>query len=303
MSQDYSNFNTNLEGLTNYIEANGVKLTSAEKKTLSSIFNTVSKNNSKLDATGVTSFIDLIKSGFSKVADLVLEFFASITGQKPNADNNIKSLMQKELDKRKIKLSAKDKEYWANLINKTSNKYHVAPELLITIISKECGFEKHLTESTGAGPMGMTTAAIEAFTPKDSKGRKNDWYNIFNKMHPELLKDILKYSQSPKQLRQMAGKNDELGILMGILTYEIKYCSEAAKKLYGKANYGTIPKAIDKIVNGGYRLDDAASIKNSLRNYNGSYLKDTYAKVTMDTLSNTLSYKHYKDLIFRTPKQ
>ena len=309
MSQNYSKMNISLTSLDSYIKNSGVKLSKTQKNNLKSIFLAVSKGKGYIKKSIFSKFLGWIKNIAKGLYQVLLKFIKSFSTPKSNAKrnanalNNINKLMQKELNKRNIKLKPADKKYWANLINQTSNKYHVAPELLITIISKECGFEKHLTETFGAGPMGMTTAAIEAFTPKDSKGNKNDWYDIFNKMHPELLKDILKYSQSPKQLRQMAGKNDKLGILMGILTYEIKYCEVVAKKLYGKANYGTIPKAIDKVVNGGYRLNDAASIKNSLINYNGSSIKYTYGDKTMDTLSNTLSYNHYKDLIFRTPKQ
>ena len=79
-------------------------------------------------------------------------------------------------------------------------------------------------------------------------------------MHPELVNDIMKHSHSATVLRSKAGKNDELGIQLGLLTYEMKYCREVATKLYGKANYTTIPKAIEDIKNG-YRLDKKSDEK------------------------------------------
>lgn len=118
-------------------------------------------------------------------------------------------------------------------------------------------------------------------------------------MHPELVNDIMKHSNSATVLRSKAGKNDELGIQMGLLTYEMQYCRQVATKLYGKANYNTIPKAISQVKNG-YRLDkksDEIHIKNIFKNYNGSKLKESYSKVTIDSLKR-LTHGSFENLIF-----
>lgn len=208
-------------------------------------------------------------------------------------------LIRNELNDKKIKLSDEDIKYWTNLVDKVASKYNSSPELLITIISKECRFQKHTSNGGGAGPMGITTVSIEDFLPKTKAGKPNGWAKIYKDMHPELVNDILKYSTSASVLRSKAGKNDELGMLLGLLTYEMKYCSEVATKLYGKATYATIPKAIDEVKNG-YRLDkktDEKYIKNSLKNYNGSKTKEEYSRTTLDSLKR-LTNNDFRDLIF-----
>lgn len=215
------------------------------------------------------------------------------------AQAKTEDLIRNELNAKKIKLSDEDIKYWTNLVDKIAKKYNSGPELLITIISKECGFQKHTSNAGGAGPMGITTVSIQDFLPKTKNGKPNDWAKIYKDMHPELVNDILKYSSSASVLRSKAGKNDELGILLGLLTYEMKYCSEVATKLYGKATYTTIPKAIEEIKNG-YRLDkksDEKYIKNSLKNYNGSKTKEEYSRTTLDSLKR-LTNNNLKDLVF-----
>lgn len=218
-----------------------------------------------------------------------------------NLTNQIKTenLIKNEIKAKGIKLSNADIKYWSNLVDKVAKKYNSSPELLITIISKECGFEKHKSNGNGAGPMGITTVAIEDFLPKTKNGKPNDWAKIYKNMHPELVNDIIKHSNSATVLRSKAGKNDELGIQLGLLTYEMKYCREVATKLYGKANYTTIPKAIEDIKNG-YRLDkksDEKYLKNAFRNYNASKYKEQYSRTTLDSLKR-LTNNSFKDLIF-----
>lgn len=212
---------------------------------------------------------------------------------------NTENLIKDEIKAKGIKLSNADIKYWSNLVDKVAQKYNVSQGLLITIISKECGFKKNINTSIGAGPMGVTKIAIEAFLPKNKDGKENGWSKIYKDMHPELFNDILSYSKSANNLRNKIGKNDELGVLIGLLTYEMKYCSEVAKKLYGKANYITIPKAILQVKNG-YRLDkksDETHIKNIFKNYNGSKLKEAYSKVAIDSLKR-LTHGSFENLIF-----
>ena len=203
-------------------------------------------------------------------------------------------LIRNELNDKKIKLSDEDIKYWTNLVDKVASKYNSSPELLITIISKECGFQKHTSNGGGAGPMGITTTSIEDFLPKTKTGKPNIRAKLYKDMHPELVNDILKYSTSASVLRSKAGKNDELGMLLGLLTYEMKYCNEVAAKFNT-----SISKAIEKVKNGD-RLDkktDEKYIKNSLKNYNGSKNKEKYSRTTLDSLKR-LTNNDFRDLIF-----
>ena len=309
MSQDYSKQDYSLTGLTNFINAQGVKLTANEKKTLGSIWSQAGLNSVASNCSGVNIFINLINTGFKKLYGLVSQYFNSVTSTKNKKISSanttpaeITSLINKEIERKKhqtnnIDASEVDMKYWSNLISKVANKYNVSAEILVTIISRECGFKKHTSEVSGAGPMGITTAGIEDAMPKTKSGKKNEWYKIYDNMHHELLNDILKYGNNAADLRKKAGRDDELGILLGLLNYEMTYCKQVASKLYKKANFGTIPKAIEQVKKG-FRLEDQNSIRKSLENYNGSTLKVAYGNDTIRCLNN-LTDRNYKELVFK----
>lgn len=291
-------------------------------------------NDGKLDFAEENEFKKQIASILPKIADKTNAFFSGIrdkymnnvahkkTEAKTDAISNgnvrnqpeiirkttnlnltnqtkTENLIKNEIKAKGIKLSNADIKYWANLVDKVAKKYNSSPELLITIISKECGFEKHKSNGCGAGPMGITTIAIDAFLPKTKKPKPEDWAELYKNMHPELVNDIMKHSHSATVLRSKAGKNDELGIQMGLLTYEMQYCRQVATKLYGKATNKTILKAIEEIKNG-YRLkeeSDEKYLKNAFKNYNGSRFKVPYSIATMDSLKR-LTHGSFENLIF-----
>ena len=291
-------------------------------------------NDGKLDLAEENEFKKQIASLLPKIADKTNAFFSGIrdkymnnvahkkTEAKTDAISNgnvrnqpeiirkttnlnltnqtkTENLIKNEIKAKGIKLSNADIKYWANLVDKVAKKYNSSPELLITIISKECGFEKHKSNGCGAGPMGITTIAIDAFLPKTKKPKPEDWAELYKNMHPELVNDIMKHSHSATVLRSKAGKNDELGIQMGLLTYEMQYCRQVATKLYGKATNKTILKAIEEIKNG-YRLkeeSDEKYLKNAFKNYNGSRFKVPYSIATMDSLKR-LTHGSFENLIF-----
>lgn len=206
-----------------------------------------------------------------------------------------------EAKKWDVQISPQLAEYWATKTAKIAKANKLPASLLISIISQEThgNFQKNINSENGAGPMGITTIAIEAFLPKTKNGKPNEWAKIYKNMHPELVNDIMKHSHSATVLRSKAGKNDELGIQMGLLAYEMQYCRQVAIKLYGKATYETIPKAIEKIKNG-YRLkeeSDEKYLKNAFRDYNASKNKVPYSIATMDSLKR-LTHGSFENLIF-----
>ncbi len=196
-------------------------------------------------------------------------------------------MVRKEAQNKKIKLSNEDLKYWSTHIDNIAKRYNVPAALMVAIVSRETGFKKHVDSSNGAGPMGVTTIAVKDFFPS----KDNGWTKIYQNMDGKLLNDILntrtedgKKITSPQQLRAECAKNDKLGMQVGLLSFEMNYCKAVAQKLYRKANYNTIPKAIEKIKSG-YRLnakENERCIATALKNYNSVFA--TYAPAVVDSL-------------------
>lgn len=233
------------------------------------------------DATRVDNTQSLIAANTSK-----LHKTDNTTTSKQSSTNTI-DMVRKEAQNKKIKLSNEDLKYWSTHIDNIAKRYNVPAALMVAIVSRETGFTKHVNSSNGAGPMGVTTIAAKDFFPS----KNNQWTKIYQSMDGKLLNDILNTKTkdgrkitSPQQLRAECAKNDKLGMQVGLLAFEMNYCKAVAQKLYGKANYNTIPKAIQKIKSG-YRLnakENERCITTALKNYNSVFA--TYAPAVVDSL-------------------
>lgn len=233
------------------------------------------------DATRVDNTQSLIAANTSK-----LHKTENTTTSKQSSTNTI-DMVRKEAQNKKIKLSNEDLKYWSTHIDNIAKRYNVPAALMVAIVSRETGFTKHVNSSNGAGPMGVTTIAVKDFFPS----KDNGWTKIYQNMDGKLLNDILntrtkdgRKITSPQQLRAECAKNDKLGMQVGLLAFEMNYCKAVAKKIYGKADYNTIPKAIQKIKSG-YRLnakENERCITTALKNYNSVFA--TYAPAVVDSL-------------------
>lgn len=233
------------------------------------------------DATRVDNTQSLIAANTSK-----LHKTENTRTSKQSSTNTI-DMVRKEAQNKKIKLSNEDLKYWSTHIDNIAKRYNVPAALMVAIVSRETGFTKHVNSSNGAGPMGVTTIAVKDFFPS----KDNGWTKIYQNMDGKLLNDILntrtkdgRKITSPQQLRAECAKNDKLGMQVGLLAFEMNYCKAVAKKIYGKADYNTIPKAIQKIKSG-YRLnakENERCITTALKNYNSVFA--TYAPAVVDSL-------------------
>ncbi len=52
---------------------------------------------------------------------------------------------------------------------------------------------------------------------------------------------------SPKELRDACATDHELGVMVGLLTFEMKYVEAVAGKKFGRSNYKTVPLAIEAL--------------------------------------------------------
>ena len=182
-----------------------------------------------------------------------------------------------------------DVNYWAERIHKISAKYNVPAALMVSIISKETGFTKNITSGNGTGPMQMTTIAVQDFFPNSS----GSWHEIYEMMDKELLNDILYTDSTHKKLRannasdlrKLAGKDDELGIKMGVLSFEMDFVKVIAKRKFGKASISNVKKTITGLKKGSIRLSETEAkicVTEALKNYNSVF--QSYAPEAVDSL-------------------
>ncbi len=229
------------------------------------------------------------------------------------ANTEIANLITTEATNRGVNIQDIDVDYWVEKIVQVSKAYSIPKELLVSIIGQETNgkFNKNINSNTGAGPMQITGITVKDFFPS----KENGWYNIYKNMNEELLNDILykkdkngnfikdrkgdyilKYPTA-KALRDACAKDDELGIQVGLLCFEMKYVKAVAQKKYGKATYANIPKVIDGIQAGEITLsenENKNAIKTALKNYNSVF--QSYAATIVDSLEQ--HGLEFKDLYF-----
>lgn len=219
---------------------------------------------------------------------------------KESAENlKIRSWIETEVKKKGGDISKVDLPYWADRIERVAKTYNFPPELLTAIVAKESGFEKNINSKSGKGPMGVTGIACRAFFP----GVKGNWHDIYKQMNEPLLNDVLykkdsngnfvkdakgnyvlKY-KTPEQLRDACAKDDELGMKVGLLSFEMNYVSAFARKYYNGPTWKTVPKAIDVIKTGQMKLnekDNQKLVETALKNYNSVF--SSYAPSVIDSL-------------------
>lgn len=214
------------------------------------------------------------------------------------APSQTKNLIRAEVRKYKgvVKESDVDYEHWTKVIDTVAEKYNVPQEIITAIIGKEThGTFKSVNSSNGSGPMQITTISVNGFFP----GAKGNWNTLFNKMDSDLLKDILyekdangkptnklRFS-SPKELRDACATDHELGVMVGLLTFEMKYVEAVAGKKFGRSNYKTVPLAIEALKNNTLNMSEKEiqeCVQIAMKNYNGSSLKESYARDVVDSL-------------------
>ena len=192
-----------------------------------------------------------------------------------------------------------DVHYWAELIYNNAQKYNISEKLLIAIIAKETdgSYKKNVNGEFGAGPMQVTQDTAEDLF--DSYQAKY----VYKFLNPELFDEIMNSNNtdnkkcnfsSPKDLRNACSKNDELGIKVGILCFQVKYVRVVAKF----KNISVIA-AIRKLKDGSLVLspkEQEKCINLALQDYNGvpsSKAKKQYATEVCDSLTSIgVDYKN-----------
>lgn len=233
------------------------------------------------------------------------ETMAAPISEKQTAINKISDQIREAVKThRGVNIKNVDVPYWAEKIYNVSSKYNVPAPLLISIIEKESNgtFTKNVNSRFGAGPMQATTIAVQDYFPQGG-----GWHNIYKMMDEDLLNDILYTDSAHKKLRAgnaaslraMAGKDDELGIKMGLLTFEMNYVKAVAAKLYGKADIKTVEKTIKGLKSGTIKLNEKeaqACVTKALQTYNSVF--KSYAPEVVDSLKTMgVKFIQFNDIL------
>ena len=314
--ENFLSIKTDLAGINTYLEKHGIKLSEQEDEQLNTIFeacdtyddeNKTSGKDSKLNLVELGEFYNKLKAEMPKFQEYFMVLINSLKNNKienniKNSNNTFKTddMVKNEALKRKKELNENDIKYWSKKIDSVAKKFNIPEALLVSIIGQETNFTKNINSSNGAGPMQVTLISVKDFFPTP----KNDWNDIYKEMDEELLNDILykkdnngnfvknnkgeyilQYS-TPKELREACSTDDELGIKVGLLCFEMKYVKAVAEKKFGKATFANIPKIIKGIKDGSIKLSAAENkecIKTALKNYNSVF--KTYANTLVDSLA------------------
>lgn len=205
----------------------------------------------------------------------------------------IVDMIIKTLNKDNKKINSQDLNYWAQIIYNNSKKYNISPELIVGIIAKETdgNYHRQVISDFGAGPMQITKDTTKDFF---DEYQANNVYNLLNPvLYDEIMytKDFLgnkiKRFPTPKALKNACAKDDNFGIKVGILCFQVKYVRVVAEF----KNISVI-EAIRKLKDGSLVLtpkEQEKCINLALQNYNGvpsSKAKEQYATEVCDSLTN-----------------
>ena len=215
-------------------------------------------------------------------------------------EKNIKetgAVITKLAEERKKSLSKEDTRYWAELILKTAEEAGISHELVAAIIAKETLFEKNVDNPGGAGPMQVVTVTISDMFSNSNGGRKS-LYDLIDKAALDKIlyktdetgniitddkgNPIRRYN-SPAELRQACGKNDQLGIEVGVICLKMKF-AECISRIKGIP----LKNTITKLKSGELKLSDEELKRYmliTLKNYNSVF--NEYAPAVVDSLQNS----------------
>lgn len=197
------------------------------------------------------------------------------------------NMVVNEAKKWNVQISPQLAEYWATKTEKIAKANKLPASLLISIISQEThgNFQKNINSENGAGPMQVVKNSVKDFYP-GAEGNRNDVYELLN---PKLLDEVLYTNKNGQKklryrntesLRNACAKDDEYGIKVGLLIFQMKYV-EAVSKLKNIS----IKESIKKLKNKSIKLseqENKTAIKIALANYNAVF--QSYAPNVLDSL-------------------
>lgn len=190
--------------------------------------------------------------------------------------------------------SKEDIEYWTDLVKRNAELSDMPPSFVAAIIGRETKFQRNVNSVNGKGPMQVTGITTKDMFSNTNGGR----YDLYEKLDSKLLHEIMykkdeegnflkdstgnlvKKFSSSEELRDACAKDDELGIQVGLLCFQMKY-AEAVKRMKKTG----LVKTIEDLKSGTIKLTDEeqkAAVTNALKNYNSVFQE--YAPAVVDSI-------------------
>lgn len=217
----------------------------------------------------------------------------------------IEKIIKLQTNKVKLNLSKEDIAYWTQIIKENGETTDIRAELLAAIICKESKFSKHINSATGSGAMQVTTITIQDMF-SDTNGGRLKLYNLIDeetmnkilyKQTPEgeIEKDNngknIRTYNTPSELREACGKDDNLGVQVGIMCLKMKFAEIVAKK-----KGLSIEATIKGLKNHELKLSSKeieTILETTLKRYNSVF--QSYGKEVVDSLkiNDNLNFEEY----------
>ncbi len=229
--------------------------------------------------------------------------FPEVKERKRRAE--IENIIKKQTNNAKLSLSNEELEYWTKIIKENGETTDIRAELLAAIICKESKFIKNISSATGSGAMQVTTITIQDMF-SDTNGGRLKLYNLIdeetmNKIlykqtsEGEIEKDKngknIRTYNTPSELREACGKDDNLGVQVGIMCLKMKFAEIVAKK-----KGLSIQSTIEGLKN--HELELSAEeietiLETTLKRYNSVF--QSYGKEVVDSLkvNDNLNFEEY----------
>ncbi len=229
--------------------------------------------------------------------------FPEVKERKRRAE--IEKIIKLQTNKVKLNLSEEDLAYWTKIIKENGETTDIRVELLAAIICKESKFSKHINSATGSGAMQVTTITIQDMF-SDTNGGRLKLYNLIDEetMNKILYKhtpegeiatdkngkNIRRYN-TPAELREACGKDDNLGVQVGIMCLKMKFADVVAKKK-GLSLEATIKGLKSREIKLSAKEIEEI-LETTLKRYNAVF--QSYGKEVIDSLkvNNNLNFEEY----------
>ncbi len=210
-----------------------------------------------------------------------------------------KELIENFNVKYNLTMSKEDIDYWTKLINDNAESTNTSPAIIAAVIARETSFKKNTISINGAGSMQITTITVNDMFSNENGGRQRLYKMIDENTLNEILYQtdkegnpltdkngnyIRKYS-SPHEIRNTCGKDENLGIKVGIMCLKMKFAESVSRK------YGiSLTSAIEQLKSGELKLSEKELEEittNALKNYNSVFIE--YAPAVIDSLKTTVN--------------
>ncbi len=272
----------------NALDSNELKSLWSQVKSFAGNDNTLSVDEADKCVMDSASGFDYIGALFTRkniTSQELFDFLAILkynimpkenTATKEASSVDMKSNIASEAEYRGTKLTHEEIENWNKTIVAEAKRYNVPAEVLTVIISREC----HFVDPNLSNPKNQD--GCMQVIPSSLNLIKKDPWGIYNIVNQECRNDTV------QSLKTHNLTDRSTGIKAGLLIFQTCYAQAVAKiKGWAVGEQPNIEKAAKALKDGTVTLTPSEAkevMRNALRDYNGSSLKESYADDCIERL-------------------